>query len=106
MGRIATMVSSSGLTLAVSFQPSSFASGFLTIPSQPTRFRSCTSNRRKWIGCVSTPFCVIFQICVPSVAETMGAALRNASMPIDRYGTSGISGGSHQVPVLVSQAAL
>ena len=66
------MVSSSGLMRTVSFQPSSLASGGRMIPSQPTRLRSCTSKRWKWIGCVSTPLCVIFQIWVPSVATEIG----------------------------------
>ena len=83
IGRIATIVSSSGLIRTVSFQPSSFASGLRTMPSQPTRFRSCTSNRWKWIGCVSTPLCVIFQICVPSSAVEMGVTSTpgGSSMP-------------------------
>ena len=45
----------------VSFQPSSLASGG-DVPSQSTRLITCTSNRWKWIGWVSTPLCVIFQI--------------------------------------------
>ena len=71
------MVSSSGLMRTVSFQPSSLASGLRMIPSQPTRLITCTSYRWKWIGCVSTPLCVIFQICVPSVAEAIGVTLRH-----------------------------
>ncbi len=39
-------------------------------PSQPTRLITCTLNRWKWIVCVSTPLCVIFQICVPSPSVT------------------------------------
>ena len=65
-GRRATIVSSSGLTRTVSFHPSSFASGGMMMLSHVTRFRTCTSNAWKWIGCVSTPLCVIFQIWVPS----------------------------------------
>ncbi len=45
IGLKATMVSSKGLTLRVSFQPSSLRSGFLMIPSQPARFSTCTSKR-------------------------------------------------------------
>ena len=60
------MVSSSGLIRTVSFQPSSVGSGSRMAPSQPTRLIDCTSNRWKWIGWVSTPLWVIFQICVPS----------------------------------------
>ncbi|GAO04619.1 hypothetical protein PSR1_03514 [Anaeromyxobacter sp. PSR-1] len=71
-GRIATMVSSSGLIRTVSFQPSSFASARRTMPSQPTRLTSWMSNRWKWMGWVSTPLCVIFQSCVPSSAVVIG----------------------------------
>ena len=67
IGRTATIVSSSGLTRTVSFQPSSLASGGMMMLSQVTRLISWTLNRWKWIGCVSTPLCVIFQIWVPSV---------------------------------------
>jgi hypothetical protein len=42
--------------------------------SQVTRFSTCTSNAWKWMGCVSTPLWVIFQICVPSPATAMGVA--------------------------------
>ena len=66
VGRIATMMSSSGFMRTVSFQPTSFGSGFRIAPSQPTRLMTCTLNRWKWIACVSTPLCVIFQIWVPS----------------------------------------
>ena len=67
IGRMATMVSSSGLTRTVSFQPSSVGSGGMMMLSQVTRLSTCTSYRWKWIGCVSTPLWVNFQICVPSV---------------------------------------
>ena len=60
------MVSSSGLIRTVSFQPSSFGSVGMMMLSQVTRLSSWTSNRWKWIGCVSTPLWVILQICVPS----------------------------------------
>ena len=43
--------------------------------SHVTRLTSCTSYRWKWIGCVSTPLCVMRQICVPSVALEMGVIL-------------------------------
>ena len=81
IGRRATMVSSSGLTRTVSFQPSSFASGGMMMLSQVTRLRTCTSYRWKWIGCVSTPLCVIFQICVPSSAEEIGVTRRSPARP-------------------------
>ncbi len=42
-GLRATIVSSSGLTRTVSFQPSSLSSGTRMNPSQPTRLMSCTS---------------------------------------------------------------
>ena len=42
-GRSATMVSSSGLTRTVSFQPSSLASGGMMMLSQVTRLITCTS---------------------------------------------------------------
>ena len=42
------------------------------IPSQPTRLMIWTSNRWKWIGWVSTPLCVIFQIWEPSVVVVIG----------------------------------
>src|SRR5664279_2038841 len=44
IGLIATIASSSGFILTVSFQPSSLASGGRTAPSQPTRLISCTLN--------------------------------------------------------------
>ena len=66
IGRRATMQSSNGFIRTVSFQPSSFGSGGFTTPSQSTRLISCTLKRWKWIGCVSTPLWVIFQIWVPS----------------------------------------
>ena len=50
IGRMATMMSSSGFIRTVSFQPSSFASGGWIAPSQPTRLITCTLNRWKWIG--------------------------------------------------------
>ena len=68
-GRKATIVSSRGLIRTVSFQPSSVGSGGMMMLSQVTRLISCTSKAWKWIGCVSTPLCVIFQIWVPSVAR-------------------------------------
>src|SRR5512137_837418 len=72
IGRMAKYVSSNGLTRTVSFQPSSAGSGAMMLLSHVTRFSSCTSYRWKWIGCVSTPLCVNFQICVPSDATAMG----------------------------------
>ena len=72
IGRRATIVSSSGLTRMVSFQPSSEGSVGMMMLSQVTRLSSCTLNRWKWIGWVSTPLWVIFQIWVPSVPELMG----------------------------------
>ena len=39
--------------------------------SQVTRLSTCTSYRWKWIGWVSTPLWVIFQICVPSLPSLM-----------------------------------
>ena len=42
-GRSATMVSSSGLIRTVSFHPSSFASGGMTMLSHVTRLSTCTS---------------------------------------------------------------
>ena len=69
------MVSSSGLTRTVSFQPSSLASGGMMMLSQVTRLSTCTSYRWKWIGCVSTPLWVIFQIWVPSAARPIGVTL-------------------------------
>jgi hypothetical protein len=68
MGRSATIVSSSGLILTVSFQPSSSGSGGMMMLSHVTRLITCTFHRCQWIGCVSTPLCVIFQIWVPSSA--------------------------------------
>lgn len=72
MGRTAMMVSSSGLTRTVSFQPSSVASGGMMMLSHVTRLSTWTSLRWKCSGWVSTPLWVIFQICVPSgaTAET------------------------------------
>ena len=46
-GLKATMVSSSGFVLTVSFQPSSLASGGMSMPSQATRLMSCTLYRWK-----------------------------------------------------------
>ena len=69
-GRRATMVSSSGCMRTVSFEPISPGSGAYFAPSQPTRLTSCTSNRWKCTGWLSTPLCVIFQICVPSPRVT------------------------------------
>ena len=43
IGRSATMVSSSGLTRTVSFQPSSVGSGGMMMLSQVTRLITCTS---------------------------------------------------------------
>ena len=43
IGRRATIVSSSGLTRTVSFQPSSVGSGGMMMLSQVTRLRICTS---------------------------------------------------------------
>src|SRR5512139_1925377 len=71
-GRMATIVSWSGLTLTVSFHPSSVGSGGMMILSHVTRFSTCTSVAWKWIGWVSTPLWVIFQICVPSSAVAIG----------------------------------
>ena len=76
IGRRATMVSSSGLTRTVSFQPSSVGSGGMMMLSQVTRLITCTSYRWKWIGWVSTPLWVIFQIWVPSAAEEIGVTSR------------------------------
>ncbi len=42
-GRSATIVSSSGLIRTVSFQPSSLASGGMTMLSHVTRLSTCTS---------------------------------------------------------------
>ena len=78
-GRSATMVSSRGDMRTVSFHPSSFASGRMTMLSQVTRLSSWTSNRWKWIGCVSTPLCVNRQICVPSAVVEIGVALTSAA---------------------------
>ena len=72
IGRSATIVSSSGLMRTVSFQPSSDGSVGMMMLSQVTRLRSWTLNRWKWIGCVSTPLCVIFQIWVPSFPDEIG----------------------------------
>ncbi len=69
IGRRATIVSSSGLTRMVSFQPSSDGSGGMMMLSQVTRLRIWTLNRWKWNGCVSTPLWVIFQIWVPSATR-------------------------------------
>ena len=89
IGRRATIVSSSGLTRTVSFQPSSDASGGMMMLSQVTRLRSWTLNRWKWIGWVSTPLWVIFQIWVPSAPELIGldvdVALRKVG-PVDDLG--------------------
>ena len=82
IGRIATMVSWSGLTRTVSFQPSSWGSVAMMLLSQATRLRTWTSYRWKWIGCVSTPLWVIFQIWVPSLATEIGVT----SMPLGRAG--------------------
>ena len=58
--------------------------------SQVTRLRICTSYRWKWIGCVSTPLCVIFQICVPSsrrmVAIWTSPSGRRWRRPSPRFG--------------------
>src|SRR5664279_578086 len=75
IGRRATIVSSSGLVRTVSFQPSSLASGGMMMLSQVTRLISWTLNRWKWIGWVSTPLCVIFQIWVPGAPELMAWTL-------------------------------
>ena len=82
IGRRATIVSSSGLTRTVSFQPSSFASGGMMMPSHVTRLITCTSYRWKWIGCVSTPLWVIFQIWVPSAADEIGVTWRLLGIPV------------------------
>ena len=47
-GFIATITSSRGFILIVSFQPYSLLSGGLIAPSHPTRFKSCTLKR--WNG--------------------------------------------------------
>src|SRR5665648_1157091 len=77
IGRRATIVSSSGLIRTVSFQPSSPGSVGMMMLSQVTRFRTWTSYRWKWIGWVSTPLCVIFQIWVPSLPSLMAWTLRS-----------------------------
>ena len=82
MGRRATIVSSSGLILRVSFQPNSLGSGGMMMPSHVTRLITCTFHRCQWIGCVSTPLCVIFQICVPSLFDWMGVTLMS---PLGRF---------------------
>ena len=82
IGRSATIVSSSGLTRTVSFQPSSDGSVGMMMLSQVTRFRTCTSYRWKWIGCVSTPLWVIFQIWVPSAPSEIGCTLMS---PFGRF---------------------
>ena len=87
IGRTATMVSWSGLIRTVSFHPSSDGSVGMLMPSQVTRFSTCTSNRWKWIGWVSTPLCVIFQICVPSSPVLMGVTSRLLGR-LSEYSTS------------------
>ena len=44
-GLRATIVSSNGLILTVSFHPISFGSGRYMNPSHPTRLSSCTSKK-------------------------------------------------------------
>src|SRR6185369_3471360 len=61
-GLNATMASSSGFILTVSFQPISLSSGGLMAPSQPTRLITWTLKRWKCTGWVSTPLWVIFHI--------------------------------------------
>ena len=85
IGRSATIVSSSGLIRTVSFQPSSVASTCLRLLSQATRLRTWTSYRWKWIGCVSTPLCVIRQICDPSAADEIGGIFTSLTgRPVSR----------------------
>ncbi len=94
MGRTATMVSSSGLTRTVSFQPSSFGSGGMMMLSQVTLLRTWTSYRWKCSGWVSTPLCVIFQICVPSAAELIGVTSRLLGNPVaSRVSVAGLTNG-------------
>ena len=50
IGRRAMIVSSSGLTRMVSFQPSSDASGGMMMLSHVTLFRIWTLKRWKWNG--------------------------------------------------------
>ena len=47
IGRKATIASSSGFMMTVSFHPISWPKGGLTMPSQPTRLMSCILNRWK-----------------------------------------------------------
>src|SRR5512137_399824 len=75
IGLTATMVSSSGATRTVSFQPNSVWSGGMMMLSQVTRLINCTSYRCQWMGCVSTPLWVMRQICVPSELVAMEAIL-------------------------------
>ena len=49
--------------------------------SQATRLSTCTSYRWKWIGCVSTPLWVIFQIWVPSVRRGDRGHVQAARQP-------------------------
>jgi hypothetical protein len=51
--------------------------------SQVTRLITCTSNRWKWIGCVSTPLWVIFQIWVPSAADEIGVTSSELGIPAE-----------------------
>jgi hypothetical protein len=45
----ATMMSSRGFILTVSFHPTSLESGGVICPSQPTRLMTCTLKRWKWM---------------------------------------------------------
>ena len=71
-------MSSNGLIRTVSFQPSSLASGGMTMLSHVTRLSTCTSKRWKWIGCVSTPLWVNRQIWLPSLVSAIGVTLTSA----------------------------
>lgn len=82
IGLIATIMSSRGFILTVSFHQSSLASGAFITHAQSTLFMTCTLNRWKCIAWVSTQLWVIFHICVQSSATGEIAVMLSLSISV------------------------